>query len=170
MLFSEEKKAIIEALLFVSVEPLTVKQISEIVNLNQEDVLLLLNELKDDLQKPEHGICLIEVADGFKLVTKERYTEYIEQIVKPQTTSLSHAALETLAIIAYKQPVTRAEIEQIRGVKVDGVLNNLMERSLIKEIGRKEGPGRPIVYGTTTEFLTYFGLKNLSDLPRLEDD
>lgn len=170
MLFSEEKKAIIESLLFISVEPLAVEQIAEIVNLSREDVLVLLDEIKQDMEKPERGICLIEVANGFKMVTKEQYMEYVEKILKPQTTSLSHAALETLAIIAYKQPVTRAEIEQIRGVKVDGVLNNLMERSLIKEVGRKEGPGRPIVYGTTNEFLTYFGLKNLSELPSLEDD
>ncbi|HHU32648.1 MAG: SMC-Scp complex subunit ScpB [Zhaonellaceae bacterium] len=168
MLFSEDKKAIIESLLFVSIEPLSAKKIGDIIGLKPDDVLILLTEIKNDLEKPDRGICLIEIAEGFKIVTKEQYSEYIEKILKPQVTSLSHAALETLAIIAYKQPITRAEIEQIRGVKVDGVLNNLMEKLLIKEIGRKESPGRPIVYGTTTEFLTYFGLKNLSELPSIE--
>ena len=169
MLFSEEKKAIIESLLFVSIEPLPVAKIAEIVELKRSEVLILLNEIKEDLTKPDRGICLIEIAEGYRLVSKEKYNEYIEKILRPQTTSLSHAALETLAIIAYKQPVTRAEIEQIRGVKVDGILNNLMEKSLIKELGRKEGPGRPIVYGTTNEFLVYLGLKNLSELPNIED-
>lgn len=169
MLFSEDKKAIIESLLFVSVEPLSVAKIAGIVELRQEDVLILLDEIKEELAKPDRGVCLTEVGEGYKLVTKEKYNKYVEKILRPQTMNLSHAALETLAIIAYKQPVTRAEIEQIRGVKVDGVLNNLMEKGLIKELGRKEGPGRPIVYGTTNEFLVYLGLKNLSELPSLEE-
>lgn len=170
MLFSEEKKAIIESLLFVAIEPITLNRIAEIVNLSKDDISLLLNEIAIDLQKPDRGICLIEVAEGYQMVTKQKYSEYIERLLKPQSTSLSHAALETLAIIAYKQPVTRAEVEQIRGVKIDGLLNNLMERSLIREVGRKESPGRPILYGTTSEFLVHFGLKSLSELPLLKNE
>lgn len=166
--FSEEKKALIECLLFVSFEPLTIDKIAEVVELDGNDVLMLIKELQDDYQKPERGLELIEVANGYRLVTKSQYAFNIEKLYKPHAASLSKAALETLAIVAYKQPITRAEIEFIRGVKIDGVLTNLLERNLVTEVGRKEGPGRPILYGTTSDFLAYFGLKSLNNLPSLD--
>ncbi|WP_227766112.1 SMC-Scp complex subunit ScpB [Zhaonella formicivorans] len=169
MLFSEDKKAILECLLFMASEPVSLPKLAELAELNEEDVLLLLNELKLELENPVHGIQLVEVAEGYRIATKPQFAPYVEKLYKPQSTHLSHAALETLAIIAYKQPITRAEIESIRGVKVDGVLNNLIERNLVQEVGRKEGPGRPILYGTTTDFLCYFGLKNLQELPNFEE-
>lgn len=169
MLFSEEKKAAIECLLYMAVEPITPAMIAKIVGLSEDDVLEILAEIRYELAKPEHGIQLVELAGGFRIATKPQFACYVEQLyTKPQSTHLSHAALETLAIIAYKQPITRAEIEAIRGVKVEGVLANLLERNLVQEVGRKDAPGRPILYGTTSEFLCHFGLKSLDELPALE--
>jgi len=165
LLFLEETKAIIESILFVSNEPLTIKQISEIVKINLGITKKLLDELSLDYQKSSHGFHLIEVAQGFLFVTKPEYREFIEKLYKPQLNTLSHAALETLAIIAYKQPITRSEIELIRGVNVDKTISTLTEKNLVQELGRKDGPGRPIIYGTTKEFLKYFGLIDLSQLP-----
>lgn len=171
MLFSEEKKAAIECLLYMAVEPITPTVLAKIVGLKEEDVLEIIDEIGHELAKPEHGIQLVELAGGYRIATKPQFAFYVEQLyAKPQTTQLSHAALETLAIIAYKQPITRAEIESIRGVKVEGVLANLLERNLVQEVGRKESPGRPILYGTTSEFLCQFGLKSLDELPEPKEE
>ncbi|MDS1030656.1 SMC-Scp complex subunit ScpB [Bacillota bacterium LX-D] len=169
MLFNDDKKAILECLLFVADEPLSIAKLSEIMELGLEDIMLLIEEMQSELQKPKHGLELIQVADGFRLTTKPQLFGNIEKLYKPKATVLSQAALETLAIIAYKQPITRAEIEMIRGVKADGVLTNLMERNLVQEVGRKDSPGKPILYGTTVEFLSYFGLKKIEELPKLEE-
>lgn len=164
-LFPDEAKNAIEALLFVANEPLSVKIIAEILERSPYDVEVLLKEIKADCEKEERGFCLLEVAGGYSFVTRPEYAPYIEKLVKPRLNTLTQAALETLAIVAYKQPITRSEIDEIRGVKSDRALNTLVERTLIQEIGRKEGPGRPIVYGTTKDFLKHFGLKNLEELP-----
>lgn len=164
-LFPDEAKNAIEALLFVANEPLSVKIIAEILERSPYDVEVLLKEIKADCEKEERGFCLLEVAGGYSFVTRPEYAPYIEKLVKPRLSTLTQAALETLAIVAYKQPITRSEIDEIRGVKSDRALNTLVERTLIQEIGRKEGPGRPIVYGTTKDFLKHFGLKNLEELP-----
>ncbi|MDK2822563.1 MAG: segregation and condensation protein [Clostridia bacterium] len=169
LLFLDETKAIVESLLFVSNEPLSIKQLSEIININPDITQRIVEDLQAEYTKNYHGFHLIEVAEGFLFVTKPEYDLYIQKLFKPQLSTLSHAALETLAIIAYKQPITRSEIELIRGVKVDKIVNTLVEKNLIEELGRKEGPGRPIVYGTTKDFLKYFGLKDLSQLPSLEN-
>ncbi len=164
-LFPDEAKNTIEALLFVTNEPLTIKTMAEILERSPYDVEVLLKEIKADCEREARGFCLLEVAGGYSFVTRAEYAPYIEKLVKPRLTTLTQAAMETLAIVAYKQPITRSEIDDIRGVKSDSALNTLIERTLIQEIGRKEGPGRPIIYGTTQDFLKHFGLKNLGELP-----
>jgi len=169
LLFSEETKAIIESLLFVSTEPLSVQDIGKLIDLEKKDIQEIILEIQEEYEKDCHGFQLTQVAGGYLFTTKVQYEPYIEKLLKPQLNTLSHAALETLAIIAYKQPITRGEIEGIRGVKVDKIVSTLVEKKLIEEIGRKEGPGRPIIYGTTKEFLKYFGLNDISQLPKIED-
>jgi segregation and condensation protein B len=164
-LFPDETKSIIEALLFVTNEPLTVKTIAEIIERPEYDIDVLLKEIKADCEREGRGFCLLEVAGGYSFVTRSEYAPYIEKLVKPRLNALTQAALETLAIIAYRQPVTKSEINEIRGVNSDSAISTLLDRALIEEVGRKEGPGRPILYGTTQDFLKYFGLKDLQQLP-----
>jgi len=166
-LFPDEAKSIIEALLFVSSEPLTVKTIAEILERSEKDVTALLREIKADCERDSRGFCLMELAGGYTFATRTEHAPYIEKLVKPRLNTLSQAALETLAIIAYRQPITRSEIDEIRGVKSDSSTATLLERGLIQEVGRKDSPGRPILYGTTKEFLKYFGLRSLQDLPAI---
>jgi len=169
LLFLEETKAIIESMLFVSPDPLSIEEIANIINIDAKEICFAIEEIQKEYKKEYHGFHLIDVAGGFVFATKVQYEQYIEKLLKPQINTLSHAALETLAIIAYKQPITRSEIELIRGVKVDKIVNTLVEKNLIEEIGRKEGPGRPIIYATTKDFLKYFGLNDLSQLPSMEN-
>lgn len=167
-LFPDEAKSIIEALLFVSNEPLTKKTIAEIIERKEDDVLSLLKEIKADCEREGRGFVLMEIAGGFSYATRPKHAEYIEKLVKPRINHLSQAALETLAIIAYNQPITRSEIEEIRGVQSDSSVHTLVERGLVEELGRKEGPGRPILYGTTATFLKTFGLRSLEELPEFK--
>jgi len=167
-LFPDDARSIIEALLFVSNEPLTVKTIAEILERQEQDVTTLLREIKADCERERRGFCLVEVAGGYSFATRAEHSKFIEKLVKPRLSTLSQAALETLAIIAYQQPITRIEIEEIRGVKCDSALHTILERGLIEEAGRKEAPGRPILYRTTPEFLIYMGLKSLDDLPQFK--
>lgn len=168
MLFSETKKAALECVLFVSVDSLSLADLAEAVELDEQDVMKLLDELIREYEKTIHGIRIIKVADGYRFVTKEEYSCEVEKILKPHVSKLSRAALETLSIIAYRQPIIRAEVERIRGVGVDRILARLMEKNLVYEVGRKDSPGRPILYGTTSEFLEYFGLESLEKLPELQ--
>jgi len=163
----DEPRAVVESLLFVATEPLDVQTISELVGISPAETKAILDRIRSELESPLHGIQLVELAGGFQLCTKPGMAPYVEKLYHRNIPAISQAALETLAIIAYKQPVTRAEIEEIRGVKVDSVLTTLMERGMITEVGRKDGPGRPILYGTTREFLKHFGLKDISELPKL---
>ena len=166
LMFSRETKAIIECLLFVSKEPLTLKAIAQVLEIPEEDVKVLADELMEEYNTNRHGICISLVANGYQMCTRPEMAGYIEKLYKPQGAhGLSKAALETLAIVAYKQPVTRTEIESIRGVKVDSAIGTLVEKNLVKEVGRKDGPGRPMLFGTTSSFLRYFGLQDLSELP-----
>jgi segregation and condensation protein B len=167
LLFTDETKAIIESLLFISTEPLSIQDLTKIIGHNPQDIQEIIAEIQEEYRKDYHGFHLVEVAGGFLFATKVQYDQYIEKLLKPQLSTLSQAALETLAIIAYKQPITRGEIEAIRGVKVDKIVSTLVEKNLIEEIGRKETPGRPILYGTTKDFLKYFGLADLSQLPTI---
>jgi segregation and condensation protein B len=168
-LFPDEAKSIIEGLLFVSSEPLTCKTIAEILGRKSEEVEAVLREIKADCEREQRGFCLSEVAGGYLFATRAEHALYIEKLVKPRLNTLSQAALETLAIIAYQQPITRGEIDEIRGVNSDSCLSTILERGLVEEIGRKEAPGRPALFATTPLFLKYFGLKSLADLPKLPD-
>lgn len=168
VMFPRETKAAIECLLFVSKEPVSVKTLAQILEIGAEDVLALVRELQQEYR--DRGIQIQEIALGFQMCTRPEFAPYIEQLYKPQASyGLSRAALETLAIIAYKQPITRAEVEAIRGVKIDSSLGTLVEKNLVREVGRKEGPGRPMLFGTTQSFMKYFGLKDLADLPDPEE-
>lgn len=167
---SAQLKAIIEALVFASPEPLTPKMLFKLLNDEpKEDVTAAVEGLRQDWEQ-RGGLHLVEVAGGYQITTRPELHEWVRRMFHERTTQkLSVAALETLAVIAYKQPITTAEIGEIRGVNASGVLSTLMERHLIKIVGRKNVIGRPFMYGTTKEFLIRFGLKDLNDLPRVED-
>jgi segregation and condensation protein B len=164
-----EQKRVIEAVLFLTEEPLKADRIAAVLATSLSEAEILMQELKDDLAAASRGLQIVETAGGFQMGTVPELAPYLERAFSEDVSSnLSTAALEALAIIAYKQPVTRIEIESIRGVRSEHVLENLLKRKLIKISGRKEGPGRPLLYGTTTDFLKYFGLKELADLPPLD--
>lgn len=167
----ERLKAVLEGLLFISGdEGLDLKQMAHVLEIKEEEVLALIKELKEEYQAQNRGMQIVEMAGAFLLTTRPEHAPYFEKLASsPQQATLSQAALETLAIIAYKQPITRAEIEEIRGVKSEKAINTLLNRALIEEKGRKEGAGRAILYGTTKQFLDYFGLNSLDDLPPLPD-
>lgn len=160
------EKNLIEALLFVAYEPITLKKLAEISQMDNVKVKELLLAIQEDYA--ERGFHLAEIAGGWQFLTDQAYAEEIEKLYSPRKQQLSKAALETLAIIAYRQPITRLEIENIRQVKIDSMINKLMDKKLIKEVGRLETPGKPILYGTTKEFLSFFGIDSLKDLPPLE--
>ncbi|MEI2404401.1 SMC-Scp complex subunit ScpB [Niallia taxi] len=165
-------KGIIESLLFAAGdEGLTVKQLAHVLNVEQFEAEQITRELMEDYGKDQdRGISIVEIAGTFQLATKKEHSVYLKKLVEsPHASTLSQAALETLAIIAYKQPITRAEIEEIRGVKTERPLHTLSAKALIKEVGRAEGAGRAILYGTTKEFLDHFGLKDLEELPVLAE-
>lgn len=156
---------IIEGILFVSGDPISIDEISSTLNISKEQVLQSINILNDDYDKFLHGLTISIVGNRIKLTTKAEIFPYIETMFKPKVkTQLSKAALETMAIIMFKQPITRSEIEAIRGVNVERALNTLQDRNLICEIGRLNIPGRPILYGTTEECMDYFGLKSIDDI------
>lgn len=166
----EELKAIIEAILFLSEEPVVAKKIAGGIGCTVEEALELIRELQQDLTEQRRGLRLFEIAGGYQMGTAPELAPYLEQAVGDEESGhLSGAALETLAIIAYRQPLTRPEIEAIRGVRCEHILQNLLKRKLIRVSGRKEGPGRPLIYATTPDFLRYFGLNDLHELPPLED-
>jgi segregation and condensation protein B len=167
---SAELKAILEALIFASPEPLTPKAMYKIVDAEpKEDVQAALAELKRDYERPG-GLQLVEVAGGYQIVTRQELHDWVRRLFHERTTQrLSVQALETLAVIAYQQPLTALEVSEIRGVNTSGVLNTLLERHLIKIAGRKQVVGRPFLYATTKEFLIRFGLNDLSELPKVED-
>jgi segregation and condensation protein B len=165
----EHKLGQLEALLFAAGEPLGVPQLAELLGITKPQTWELLGLLQEDYKTERRGLELREVAEGWQLCTKACHHEAILQLANTQELKLTNASMETLAIIAYRQPVTRAEMEAIRGVKVDGVVNTLLEWELIAEAGRKETAGRPILYKTTKKFLEVFGLKTLKDLPAMPD-
>lgn len=166
-----ELTAILEALLFVSSEPLPVARLSTVIgNVSRAEVQQALGNLQAHLDHEGRGIQLVQVAGGYRLVTKADYAPWLKRLDKAKAAQrLSRSALESLAIIAYKQPLVRAEIEEIRGVETSGVIRTLLERKLVRIVGRKEVPGRPIMYGTTKFFLEHFGLQDLSQLPPLRE-
>lgn len=164
-------KPLVEALLFLTEEPLPSDKIAEIAGVSAKEVREVLAELRQEYNSPERGLQLMEIAKGFQLGTKPELAPVVEKLFKGEKSyTLSQAALETLAIVAFRQPVTRVDIESVRGVKVDGVVETLLKRRFIRMVGRKDAPGRPILYGTTRDFLKYFGLKDLSELPHPVSD
>ncbi len=166
----KENKAIIEALLFTWGDPLDVKEISKILEISRRDVFFIIKDMMDEFNYNKRGIKIIRIGDSFQLSTKEEHYEWIKKLNSlNQKKGISTAALETLSIIAYQQPVIKSDIEYIRGVKSDRVIDTLIQRNLIKELGRLEKPGKPITYGTTKEFLRVFGLETLDDLPFIQD-
>ena len=166
----KEIKSIVESMLFVWGEPLPVQTISDILGIHSGIVRKCLLDLKEEYEVEDRGIQMIEIDDCFQLCTNKKNLPFLEKLCAPvQKKKLTQAALEVLAIIAYKQPITKPEIEEIRGVKCDKAINTLLERGLIAEKGRLEKIGRPILYETTETFLKQFGLRSLKDLPPLKD-
>lgn len=165
-----EKKSLLEAFLFLSGETVTLPSIKGITEMEEPEMKRLMEEIITDYKNRDGGILAIEIAGGYQMVTNPKYASWIKKFKGTQATSrLSVAALETLAIIAYKQPIIKAEVEHIRGVNSDGVVKTLLDRRLIKIMGKKDVPGKPLLYGTTKEFLQYFGLKDLTEMPTLKD-
>ena len=168
---TRELRGILEALLFISADPLPMNRIVSLLGaVSKQEVEHALLSLKHEYEQEGRGLHLAEIAGGYRILTKPDYAPWIKRLEKVKAPPrLSRSALESLAIIAYKQPIVRAEIEQIRGVETSGVLRTLLERKLVRIVGRKEEPGRPIMYGTTKFFLEHFGLRDLSQLPPLRE-
>jgi len=161
-------KSILESLLFVSKKPLVPEELSQVIGVPAEAISRAFEDLMVEYENK--GLQVAKLAGGWQMVTRVENAEYIDRLLNsPIVTTLSPAALETLAIIAYKQPVTKLEVEGIRGVASDGVVKTLLDKRMIREAGRSDGVGRPILYATTDEFLRHFGLKDLGDLPKLPE-
>ena len=168
----KEQKSIIEGLLFVSGdEGIYPEQIAKVLEIEMNEAINILEEMQQECEGANRGLQIVQYAKVYRFATKKEHASYYQKLIDtPTAASLSQAALETLAIVAYRQPITRTEMEEIRGVKTDKALQTLVSHWLIKEMGRAEGPGRPILYGTTKEFLDTFGLKTLDDLPPLSEE
>lgn len=162
-------KGAIETLLFIAKEPLTIKEIAKLTDKDIKEINSAILELMKEYEG--HSLQIIEIAHGYQMATRLEYSNVIERLVNsPIEITLSPASMETLAIVAYRQPISRVEVENIRGVNSDHVIKTLQERGLIEEKGRGEGLGRPILYGTTDDFLKHFGLKDISELPKASLD
>lgn len=160
----------IEAILFVAGEPVAVKDIAAALELTEVETMQAVESLQRDYDLNRRGITLRRYGDHLRLETRPEYAPYVERMLQPvQRQSLSQSAMETLAVIAYRQPATRGEVEQVRGVKCDYSVQSLLSKGLIREVGRKEALGRPILYATTDKFLEHFGLSDIRELPPLPD-
>ncbi len=167
----EEIKPIVESLIFAAEEPITLRKLTDVVaDTESAQVLEAIAQLKSDYEAQGRAFQIEEIAGGYQLFTKPEYYEWVAKLRKKSgETKLSQASLETLAIIAYKQPVLRADVESVRGVQSGQIIRLLMERDLVKVVGRDESLGHPLLYGTTKRFLEYFGLKDIKDLPKIEE-
>lgn len=166
----EKIKSILESLLFVADAPQSAQRLAESIEGNDRKLIQeLLAELQAELETQNRGVRLVEVAGGYQLRTPKNNADWVKKFLGGRPARMGKATLETLAIVAYRQPITKAEIEAIRGVDVDGVITTLLERSLIRAVGRKDVPGRPFLYATTAEFLQLFNLNDLSGLPPLKE-
>lgn len=159
----------LEAVLFSSDEPLRLERLQAIFEVDIDALRCCLQELSVDYAQENRGVVLQEIAGGFQFRTRAEYAPWVAKLNRSRRNRLSKAATETLAIIAYRQPVTRAEIEYLRGVDSGGIVRSLMEKQLVKIVGKKDVPGRPLLYGTSRHFLEYFGLKDLTGLPQLKE-
>lgn len=166
------RKALLEGLLFaVGEEGLSIERIEEIMDISYEELKKVIASLKESYDSDDRGIKLDVLGNRLKLTTKSIHKEYYQKLLEEEETGvLSQAALETLAIIAYNQPITRIDVDEIRGISSSHMIRKLVSRDLIKEVGRSEGAGRPILYGVTDEFLDYFGLASIDDLPKIEEN
>lgn len=164
------KLAVLEGLLFVVGEDgLTISQMMDILDISNEEAKELISHLKEKYEKDDSGIRINFLGNTFKLTTKKEHREYFQKLIEnPESSVLSQAALETLAIVAYNQPITRIDVDEIRGVSSSQMIRKLVAKGLIKEVGRSDAIGRPILYQTTSEFLDYFGLATIEDLPKME--
>lgn len=164
-------KSAVEALIFASEKPITLEQIKKVLEIpDNATINKIIDELKAECVAQNRGIRVIEIAGGFQMITANNFAPFLRKLFKSRNSDkLSRQALETLAIIAYKQPLTKSEIESLRNVNINGVMKSLLDKNLIRICGRKKIPGRPYVFGTTREFLEHFGLKSLQDLPKIED-
>jgi segregation and condensation protein B len=163
-------KSIVESLIFVHDHPLSLDRLALILEeYERADIRIALEDLMEDYAHSERGIVLVQVSGGYQLRTRPEHADYIRRLNKSKGVKFSQSSLETLAIVAYRQPVTRAEIEYLRGVDSGGVLKSLMEKKLLKILGKKDVPGKPLIYGTSREFLELFDLKDLSALPTLKE-
>ena len=165
-----EYKAIIEALVFASEFPLSPDKITEVIpDLKKDEIERLIRELMSEYEERHGGVYIQEIAGGFQLRTREDLGRWINRLMGGRSMAITTAAMETLAVIAYRQPVVKSEIDKIRGVDVSGSLRGLLEKKLVRIMGRKDVPGKPIIYGTTKKFLEVFNLKDLSELPTLRE-
>jgi|SRR5690625_337065 len=169
---SVQLKGVVEGLLFASGdEGITAKQIAKVLDIPEKTVFDIIEDLTFDYEHVNRGVTIIQSNEVYHLTTKPEHNEYYKKLMaSPRTSRMSQATLETLAIIAYNQPITRVEIEEIRGVNSDYAVQTLLARSLIESVGRKETTGRPVLFATNKHFLTYFGLSSLDDLPSLPED
>lgn len=168
-MYHDKMVGALEAVLFAAGEPLSVAELAQCLQLEKPQVWELLSSLEHSYEEESRGLMLRQIGEGYQLVTKPEHYALVSNLSRKKEVKLTNAAMETLAIIAFKQPITRAEMEAIRGVKVDGVVNTLLDLGLIAEAGRKKALGNPILYATTEKFLQVFGLPNLEALPPLED-
>ena len=168
---ADQAKQVIEALLFAATKPLTPQEIRKVLKfMTPSQISKVIKEIQDEVNAAARSYELIEVAGGYEFATKKEFAPWLMKIeLQKKAKQVTQSALETLSILVYKQPITKAEIEDLRGVDVSGVLNTLVERDLVRIVGRKEVPGRPFMYGTTEKFLEHFGLKSLHDLPNIEE-
>lgn len=168
---SDKLKKILESLLFVSETPLSPKRVGSFLkDATVDEIQKALASLREEINQMDRSFQVLEIAEGFQLVTRPEYHKWAKELYKViSKTRLSKASMEALAIIAYKQPVTRAEVEAIRGVDISNMIQSLLEKKMVRILGRAETPGRPLLYGTTHEFLIHFGLKDLTDLPKISE-
>lgn len=163
----KELKAVIEGIIFAAGEEgISAKELADLLNIEKHEVELMIHEMRVEAKEQRRGIQIVKVAQVYQMTTLQEHVPYLEKMAQvPRRTQLSRSSLEVLAIVAYRQPVTRAEIEEIRGVKSDHILQSLGRKGLIRDVGRADGVGRPILYGTTKQFLHYFGLNHINELP-----
>lgn len=166
---TDDLKRVLECLLFAADGPLTLERLSGLTDCSKAELRPILEQLIDDFEQAGHGFHLAEVAGGFQFRTRQDYASWVRKLSKERPFRFSRAALETLAMVAYRQPVTRAEVEYLRGVDSGGVMKTLLEKGLVRILGKKDVPGRPLMYGTSRKFLEFFGLRDLNDLPTLKE-
>ena len=165
-----KEQSILESILFLESEPVNLQYLAKVSGLSKDVIREVLNSMEEHYSAPEHGLSLLEMQGGWVLSPKEDLWESLkEHYGKKNDDKLSKAAMETLSIIAYSQPLTKAEIENLRGVSSDGMIRLLIKKNLIREVGKKDVPGKPIQYGTSKEFLKMFRLKSIADLPKLDE-